>query len=253
MKLFDLHGKKAIVTGGSRGMGLGAAEGLLESGAHTVLIGRTEKVFQTAERLKAAGYLCDGIQADVGIPEERKKAFENAVGILGDLDILVNAAGITLRHKSIDYPREEWDRILEVNLTAPFELSQEAAKIFVKKHYGKIINFGSMLSFFGAITAPGYAATKGAVAQLTKSCCNEWAADGINVNCIAPGWMATDMNAALMDPDLPRYKEITGRIPAGRWGKTDDIKGLAVFLASHASDYVNGAIIPIDGGYLVRQ
>ncbi|MCD2493653.1 SDR family oxidoreductase [Lacrimispora sp. NSJ-141] len=252
MKLFDLTGKKAIVTGGSRGLGMGMAEGLMEAGAHTVIIGKSEKAVQTAEQFRKAGLNCDAVQADIQDPSDRKNAFVRSMEILGDLDILVNAAGITFRHPSAGYPRGSWEEILEVNLTAPFELSQMAAEVFFKKNYGKIINVSSMLAFFGATVAPAYAASKGGITQMSKSLCNEWASHGINVNCVAPGFMDTDMNDALTDPSTPRYKEISGRIPAGRWGTPEDMKGIAVFLASPASDYLNGTVIPIDGGYLVR-
>ncbi|MCI8465232.1 MAG: SDR family oxidoreductase [Lachnospiraceae bacterium] len=252
MNMFDLTGKKAIVTGGSRGLGRGMAEGLLEAGAEVVVWGRSETVQKTVCEFKRQGFLCHGLSADIGNPSARKEAFEKALSILDGLDILINAAGITFRHESMDYPRESWEEILEVNLTAPFELSQMAAKEFASRSGGKIINVASMLSFFGATVAPGYAASKGGIVQMSKSLCNEWAAQGINVNCIAPGFMITDMNQAILDPTLPRNQEINGRIPAGRWGTPEDMKGIAVFLASSASDYLNGTVIPIDGGYLVR-
>ena len=145
---------------------------------------------------------------------------------------------------------EDWDKVLEVNLTASFTLSQLAANVMLPQGHGKIINVASMLSFFGGYTVPAYAASKGGVAQMTKALCNEWAGRGLNVNAIAPGYMSTDINTSLQDPNNPRYASITGRIPAGRWGTGDDLKGVCLFLASAASDYVNGAVIPVDGGYL---
>lgn len=252
--IFDLTGRKAIVTGGTRGLGHGMAEGLMEAGAHVVIFGRTDSVKDVAARFQEKGLWCRGIAVDLADDEAREIAFHDAVEILGSLDILVNAAGIQRRYPCEDFPKKEWDQVLELNLTAPFMLSQLAAKEFLKKDkpYGKIINVSSMIAFFGGFTIPAYAASKGGVNQFTKAMCNELAGKGINVNAIAPGYMATRMNTALLDPENPRYHEITDRIPAHRWGKPDDMKGVAVFLASHASDYVNGAIIPVDGGYLVK-
>ena len=165
---------------------------------------------------------------------------------------LVNAAGIQRRHPITQFPMEDWDTVLEVNLTATFQLCQLAGRQFIKQDSkGKIVNIASMLSFFGGFTVPAYAASKGGVAQLTKALSNEWSGKGINVNAIAPGYMATEMNTALIN-DEGRNKEILGRIPAHRWGAPEDMKGLAIFLASAASDYVTGAVIPVDGGYLAK-
>ncbi|MGI5963764.1 MAG: SDR family oxidoreductase [Lawsonibacter sp.] len=252
--LFDLTGKKAIVTGGTRGLGHGMAEGLMEAGAQVVLFGTNQKALEVAADFEKQGYWCKGIVVDLGDDAARKVAFDQAVELLGGLDILVNAAGVQRRHASPDFPLEDWKTVLQVNLTAPFDLCQLAAKEFLKKEQpsGKIINVASMLSFFGGMTVPAYAASKGGVAQMTKALCNELAGKGIQVNAIAPGYMDTDMNVALTDPTNPRYQEITDRIPAHRWGTPDDMKGTVIFLASSASDYLNGAIIPVDGGYLVK-
>ena len=191
-----------------------------------------------------------------GVSEEiaLKEAFRESLAALGGhLDILVTAHGVQSRHPSEEFPMEDWKRVLDVNLTAVFELCQLAAKQFmVQESKGKIITVASMLSFFGGYTVPAYAASKGGVSQITKAFCNEWAEKGINVNSIAPGYMATEMNTALLDPDNPRKEAITNRIPAKRWGTAEDMKGPCVFLASDASDYLNGAVIPVDGGYLVR-
>ena len=183
-----------------------------------------------------------------------KEAFRESLAALGGhLDILVTAHGVQSRHPSEEFPMEDWKRVLDVNLTAVFELCQLAAKQFMaQESKGKIITVASMLSFFGGYTVPAYAASKGGVAQITKAFCNEWAEKGINVNSIAPGYMATEMNTALLDPKNPRKEAITNRIPAKRWGTAEDMKGPCVFLASDASDYLNGAVIPVDGGYLVR-
>lgn len=252
--LFDLTGRKAIVTGGTRGLGKSMAEGLMEAGASTVIFGTSDKVHDVAAEFCAKGLDCKGLKVDLANPEERKTGFEKAVELLGGLDIILNAAGIQRRHESPNFPMEDWRDVLEVNLTAPFDLSQMAAREFLKKEkpYGKIINIASMLSFFGGQTVPAYSASKGGVAQFSKDMANELAAKGINVNCIAPGYMDTDMNTALTDPSNPRFKIITDRIPAGRWGTGEDMKGTAIFLASHASDYLDGAVIPVDGGYLVK-
>lgn len=252
--MFDLTGRKAIVTGGTRGLGHGMAEGLMENGAQVVIFGTTDKVKDVAAEFRARGFQCSGIAVNLADGAAREKAFYDAVKLLGGLDIIINAAGIQRRHPCEQFPKQDWNEVIEVNLTAPFVLSQLAAREFLKKDvpYGKIINISSMVAFFGGFTVPAYAAAKGGVSQFTKAMCNELAGKGINVNAIAPGYMATEMNTALLDPANPRYKEITDRIPTHRWGTPDDMKGIAVFLSSHASDYVNGAIIPVDGGYLVK-
>ncbi len=252
--LFDIHGWKAIVTGGTRGLGHGMAEGLMEAGASVVIFGSNEHVTEVAAEFRSRGFDCHGLKVDLAVRTEREAGFEEAVQLLGGLDILVNAAGIQRRHPAEQFPIEDWDDVIEVNLTAPFELSQMAAREFLKKDepYGKIINIASMLSFFGGFTVPAYAASKGGVAQFSKGMANEFAGKGIHVNCLAPGYMDTDMNTALTDPANPRFKTITDRIPAHRWGTGDDMKGPVIFLASHASDYLDGAVIPVDGGYLVR-
>lgn len=253
-KKFDITGYKAIVTGGTRGLGHGVAEGFLEAGAKVVIFGTSAKVEAVSEDFCAKGYDCMGLKVDIGNREQRQAGFKKAVELLGGLDIIVNAAGIQRRFPCEQFPLEDWNDVINVNLTAPFELSQMAIREFEKKAepFGKIINFASMLSFFGGFTVPAYAASKGGVAQFSKGLCNEVAGKGININCIAPGYMDTEMNTALTDPGNQRYYEITERIPAHRWGTPDDVKGLAIFLASHASDYINGAVIPCDGGYLVK-
>ena len=253
MNLFDLTGKKAIVTGGTRGLGYGMAEGLIEAGAEVVIFGSSERVHDVAAGLCHKGLMCHGIAVDLGDSAARAAAFDEAVKSLGGLDILVNCAGIQRRHKSEEFPLDDLADVMNINFTACFELCQMAAREFMAKEKpGKIINISSMLAFFGGMTVPAYAASKGAVTQMTKAFCNEWASKGINVNCIAPGYMDTEMNTALTDPANPRFAEITNRIPARRWGTPDDMKGTVVFLASPASDYLNGAVIPVDGGYLVK-
>ena len=252
MNLFDIKGKKAIVTGGTRGLGRGMAEGLLEAGCEVVIVGSSDTVFQVADDFKSKGYTCSGVKADLGQRDQVYTCFNSCMEILGDLDILVNAHGIQRRHAPEEFPVSDWDDVLSVNLSSVFLLCQEAGKVMLPKGYGKIINVASMISFFGGQTIPAYAAAKGGVAQLTKALSNDWAGRGINVNAIAPGYMDTDMNAALLDPSNPRYQQITDRIPAHRWGTPEDMKGACIFLASHASDYLGGAVIPVDGGYLVK-
>lgn len=252
MNLFDLQGRKALITRATRGLGWGMAEGMMEVGAETVIWGSSEKVKAVAEEFRSRGFACYGVAANLSNRESLRAGFTHSLELLGGkIDILVNCAGIQRRHPSEEFPMEDWDAVLEVNLTAPFELCQLAGREMLKEGYGKIINIASMQSFFGGFTIPAYTSAKGGIALLTKTLCNEWAGRGINVNAIAPGYMATEMNAALLNPTNPRYEEITDRIPARRWGgaKGEDMKGPCIFLASHASDYLNGAIIPVDGGY----
>lgn len=252
MEYFNVTDKKAIVTGGSRGLGRGMAEGLMNSGVEVVLFATSDKVKDIAKEYKDNGFKCHGIKVDIGNAEERESAFQNAIKFLGGrLDILINAAGVQKRHKSEEFPLEDWNSVINVNLTAVFSLCQMAANVMLKQNQGKIINIASMLSFFGGYTVPAYAASKGGVAQLTKAFANEWADKGINVNAIAPGYMATEMNTALINDDV-RNAEILSRIPAKRWGTPEDMAGVALFLSSSASDYLNGAVIPVDGGYLGR-
>ena len=252
MNYFDLTGKKAIVTGGSRGLGLGMAEGLASHGAEVVIMASSNKVFSAVEELKAKNYKIHGVQVDfTKSPEIIEEKFKEAVSILGGIDILLNAAGIQRRHKSEEFPLSDWNDVINVNLTSVFILCQLGAKEMLKQKKGKIINIASMLSFFGGYTVPAYAASKGGVAQLTKAFANEWAEHNINVNAIAPGYMATDMNEAIL-ADVSRNEEILKRIPQKRWGTSEDMQGTAIFLASEASNYLNGAIIPVDGGYLGR-
>jgi 2-deoxy-D-gluconate 3-dehydrogenase len=249
---FDLTGRKAIVTGGSRGLGLGMAEAMMEAGAEVVLVGSSGTVMDATQTMREGGHACHGAVIDLSDPGARTKGFEAALALLdGRLDILVNAAGVQRRHRSEDFPATDWREVLEVNLTAVFDLCQMAGRVMLAAGHGKIINIASLLSFFGGITVPAYAASKGGVMQLTRALSNEWAGKGINVNAIAPGYMATDMNSALL-ADEGRNAEILARIPSGRWGRAEDMKGAAVFLASSASDYVNGTVLPVDGGYLGR-
>jgi len=253
MKLFDLTGKKAIVTGAAQGLANGMAEGLMEAGAEVCVIDISPKTPDAVKALRNKGFTCHGVVANLGETADLQKGFASAVEALaGRLDIIVNAAGIQRRHFCEEFPLEDWNAVINVNLTSVFSLCQLAGQQYIKQNSGgKIINIASLLSYFGGYTVPAYAASKGGVAQLTKALSNEWASKGINVNALAPGYMDTDMNTALI-ADETRNTEILGRIPAKRWGTPDDMKGVAIFLASSASDYLNGAIIPVDGGYLGR-
>lgn len=254
MNLNDLTGKKAIVTGAAQGLSRGMAEGLLEAGASVVIMDINPKAEATAEELRQQGYDCQAVICNLTDDATREEKFNEAVEKLGGhLDILVNGAGVQRRYPSEEFPLEDFDFVMDVNLRSVFAMCQLAGRQFLKQETGgKIINIASMLSFFGGYTVPAYAASKGAVAQITKALCNEWACKGINVNALAPGYMATEMNTALLDPENPRNAEITNRIPNRTWGTGEDMKGPVVWLASDASDYINGAIIPVDGGYLVR-
>lgn len=248
--LFDIRGKKAIVTGGSRGLGKAMAEALAEAGAEVVIWGRTERALMVAESFSKSGHKCFGLSCDLESDKDIKTGFEKAINLLGGrLDILINAAGVQARYPCEEFPASEFMRIIQVNLASVFELCKLAGGIMLKQGNGKIINVASMLSFFGGQNVPAYAASKGGIKQLTLALSNEWASRGISVNAIAPGYMNTDMNTALIN-DSSRFSEILKRIPAGRWGEPEDMKGITVFLASKASDYLSGAIIPVDGGYL---
>ncbi len=244
--LFSVEGKKALVTGGSAGLGRAMAEALAEGSAQVAIVGRSERVFDAAEEIGAVP-----IQADLANRVQALAVVDRAVEALGGLDILANNAGVQCRHPAEEFPLEDWDHVLAVNLDAVWILAQAAGRYMLKQGHGKIINVASANSFIGGITIPAYAASKGGVAQLTKALSNEWAGRGINVNAIAPGYMATEMTEALVgNPD--REPLILARIPASRWGAPDDLKGVVLFLASAASDYVHGAIIPVDGGFLGR-
>ena len=245
-ELFSVEGKRALITGGSAGLGRAMAEALVEGGARVAILGRSDRVFEVAQELGAIP-----LQADLAEREQALAAVDGAAAALGGLDILVNSAGVQRRHPAEQFPLAEWDTVLAVNLDALWILCQAAGRIMLSQGGGKIINVASALSYFGGITVPAYAASKGGVAQLTKALSNEWAGRGVNVNAIAPGYMDTEMCAALVgNPE--REPLILARVPAGRWGVPDDLKGVTLLLASSASDYVHGAIIPVDGGFLAR-
>lgn len=252
LELFSLEGKVALVTGVGRGLGQAMTLGLAEAGADIAGL-YLNNYQETQAQVKALGrrflpVQCDLSQATVADLEDvvTKVAHE-----LGGLDILVNNAGIIRRAPAIEHSEQYWDEVLQVNLKAVFFLSQAAAKAMVERGGGKIVHIASMLSYHGGILVPSYTAAKSAVAGLTRAMANEWAAKGINVNAIAPGYMATD-NTAPLRADPVRNPAILARIPAGRWGEPDDLKGAVVFLSSAAADYMHGAIVPVDGAWLAR-
>lgn len=249
--LFDLTGRKAIVTGAAQGLAYSMAEGLMESGAEVAVIDISDRTVEVARKFCDRGFRCHGIQADLSRIDELEGVFSRAVDALGGLNIIVNGAGVQRRYRSEEFPTAEWDFVINVNLNSVWKLCQLAGRHFLENEGGKIINIASMLSFLGGYTVAAYAASKGGVAQLTKALSNEWAGKNININALAPGYMATALNTAIMN-DPVRSKEILDRIPARRWGQPEDMKGAVIFLASGASDYLNGAIIPVDGGFLSR-
>ncbi len=250
--MFSLENKNAIITGGNKSLGLGITKALCNAGAKVVIMASSDSVFDIAKELCNDGFDVHGVKVDLNKKEEIESSFSKALDILGGkLDILINNAGIQRRNKCEDFLYEDWMDVINVNLNAVFTMCQLAGRVMIPQGCGKIINIASMLSFFGGQTVPAYAASKGGVAQLTKALSNEWSSKGININAIAPGYMDTDMNVALVN-DKTRNEQILARIPKGRWGKPEDMGGTAVFLSSSASDYVCGAIIPVCGGYLVK-
>lgn len=252
MSLFDLTGKKALVTGSSRGIGRAIAAALLEAGAQVVVTGTNDRVVKTAKELASStGGKVIPIQADLSRRDETKRLFEESLEKLVGLDILVVNHGLQRAHPADKFPIEDWDTVLEVDLTSMFILDQLAGQYMLAHEGGKIINIASLISVIGGMTVPAYAAAKGGVAQLTKALSNEWAGRGVNVNAIVPGFIHTDLTEDLVH-DPGEGASLLARIPAGRWGVPDDLKGIAVFLASAASNYVSGAVIPVDGGFLAR-
>lgn len=248
---FSLAGKVAIVTGASRGLGQGMAVGLAEAGADVVAVASGDGVQETAEKIRALGRKCVAIKADLISIEPIPGIIEKTLQEFGKLDILINCAGIIRRAPAIEFSEKDWDDVININQKTLFFMCQAAAKEMVKQKKGKIINIASMLTFQGGVIVPSYAASKSAVAGITRALANEWAPLGLNVNAIAPGYMATEMTSALQN-DPNRAPAILSRIPQGRWGSPEDMKGAAVFLASEASDYLQAHIITIDGGWLSR-
>jgi 2-dehydro-3-deoxy-D-gluconate 5-dehydrogenase len=245
--LFDLSGRRALVTGGSGGLGRAMAGALVEAGASIAVLGRSERTDQAARELGGVG-----VRADLADRDDLERGFAEAVDRLGGLDVLVTSHGIGRPSDALEHELEDWDAVLEVNLTSVFTLCRLAGRIMIEQGSGKIVNVASLLAFSGGFRVSSYAASKGAVAQLTKALANEWAPAGVNVNAIAPGYFKTQLNTHIWRDDPERSEQILVRIPAGRWGEPSDLKGAVVFLAAPASDYLHGVVLPVDGGWLAR-
>ena len=251
-KAFCVEGKKCIVTGGAQGLSRGMAEGLLENGAEVVLMDlQAEKLQQVVEEYKALGYKVYGVAGDLSKKVEIDRMFDEAMELLGGrLDVMIPAAGVQRRYEPWEFPEDMWNLVIDVNLNHVWFMCQKAIQVMRDKEtIGKIVNIASMSSYFGGTTVPAYTASKGAVAQLTKSIASDCADHSICCNAIAPGYMDTEMCANMTQA---RKDECTARIPAGRWGTPDDMKRPILFLCSDASNYLNGTVIPVDGGYLVK-
>ncbi|MFC4292813.1 2-dehydro-3-deoxy-D-gluconate 5-dehydrogenase KduD [Sphingorhabdus arenilitoris] len=249
-KLFDLSGKTAIVTGANTGIGQGIAVALAGAGANVALVARRQPD-ETVAMINDMGGKSAVIVADLSTIDPCERVISYAQAEFGGVDILVNNAGIIRRNDALDFTEDDWDSVMDVNLKSLFFLSQAAARVMAENGGGKIINIASMLTFQGGIRVASYTASKSGVGGLTKLLANEWAAKGINVNAIAPGYIATN-NTAALQADEKRNSEILGRIPAGRWGDPSDLGGAAVFLSSDAANYVHGHILAVDGGWLAR-
>jgi len=249
---FRLDNKNALVTGSSRGLGAAIAIGLAQAGANVGCHGRTPDGCGTAAKIRQLGKKSFYAAGDISDTKLHPVLIERTLEEFGSIDILINNAGAIRRAPAVEYRQSDWDELIAVNLTSVFRLSQLAGQDMIKRGTkGKIVNIASLLSFQGGILVPAYAAAKGGVAQLTKALANEWASKGINVNAIAPGYIATDNTTALRQ-DPQRSRQILERIPAGRWGEPNDIVGAAVFLCSSASDYVHGHLLSVDGGWMGR-
>lgn len=248
--MFDLTGKIALITGGSTGLGKGIALGLAGAGANIAVAG-VSVASETGAKVAALGREFIDIRADLSTIEPIERVIDAVIEKYGRIDILVNNSGLIRRADATEFTEKDWDDVMNVNVKSAFFMAQAAGKKMIAQGSGKIINIASMLSFQGGIRVPSYTASKSAIAGITKLLANEWAAKGLNINAIAPGYMATD-NTAPLRADDARSADILARIPAARWGLPSDMAGAAVFLASRASDYLNGAIIPVDGGWLAR-
>lgn len=252
LSVFSLEGKKALVTGATTGLGQGIAIGLAEAGADVAGVDYVDAFAETKAAVEKTGRKFHAIVANLMNMDSLPKVVDETRKALGGIDILVNNAGTIRRTPCLEFSEKDWDDVLTLNLKTVFFLSQAVARVFVEQgRGGKIINIASMLSFQGGILVPSYTASKSGVAGVTKTMANEWASKGINVNAIAPGYMATNNTQALRN-DPERSKAILERIPAGRWGEPKDVAGMAVFLASAAGSYCNGGIYPVDGGWLCR-
>jgi 2-dehydro-3-deoxy-D-gluconate 5-dehydrogenase len=250
LQSFSLEGKTALVTGANTGLGQGVALALAQAGADIAAAGIVA-ADETGEKVRAMGRRFINIEANLGSIDPVSRIVQETVDGLGGLDILVNNAGLIRRQDALDFSEKDWDDVMNVNIKSAFFMCQAAGRVMAAQGSGKIINIASMLSFQGGIRVPSYTASKSGIAGITRLLACEWASKGINVNAIAPGYMATD-NTAQLRADEQRSSEILGRIPAGRWGEPSDLGGAAVFLASRAADYLHGTIIPVDGGWLAR-
>ena len=252
LEQFKLHERVALVTGASTGLGAAIAVALAEAGAQVACHGNTKSPEATCDRIRSFGSVAHAISGELSQPETPEDLIAQTLERFGQLDILINNAGTIRRAAAVDYSIDDWTTVIVVNLSSVFRLSQIAGKHMIDNgRRGKIVNVASLLSFQGGITVPAYAAAKGGVAQLTKALANEWAKFNINVNAIAPGYMRTT-NTAALQADETRNRQILERIPAGRWGEAEDVAGAAIFLSSQASDYVNGHVLVVDGGWLGR-
>ena len=249
---FGLEGKRALVTGASRGLGRAMAEALAAAGADVVCASTQRSgTDETAAAVREGGREAWQVEGDLADREAVLSMAEEAERLAGQIDILVNNGGTIRRHPAVDFPLEDWDAVLRTNLDSVFVLSQRLGRKMVERGSGKIINIASLLSFSGGITVPAYTASKHAVAGLTRALANEWARHGVQINAIAPGYFRTDNTQRLQD-DPVRSQEISARIPAARWGEPEDLTGALVFLASPASDYINGHVLVVDGGWMAR-
>jgi 2-deoxy-D-gluconate 3-dehydrogenase len=251
-KLFDLVGKVAIVTGGNGGIGMGMAQGLADAGATVVVVGRNDdKSQQAVATLEARGAKAIAVRADVTIEDAVAAMVARVKGELGRIDILVNNAGINIRKPPHVLELDEWERVIDTNLTSAFLCSKAVHPAMKEARGGKIINVGSMMSIFGASFAPAYTASKGGIVQFTRACACAWATDNIQVNAILPGWINTNLTKSARSEIAGLHERVLARTPAARWGEISDFAGIAVFLASSASEFVTGTAIPVDGGYSV--
>jgi len=251
LDLFKLNDRVALVTGASRGLGQAMARGLAEAGADVVGLSRSGDTAETRRLVEETGRRFFNVRCDLSCPEQRTGLIGRVLEETGRVDILVNNAGIGGRYEPEEYPQDQWRELLEIHLHAAFDLAQQLAPHMLQRGRGKIINVGSVMCFEGGWLVSAYAAAKHGIAGLTKSLATAWSSQGINVNCIAPGYFVTDLAGPLRD-DPVRGPQILDRIPCGRWGRPDELAGLVVFLASDASNYMHGSIVPIDGGWLAR-
>lgn len=248
---FRLEGQVALVTGAASGIGGAIALALAEAGADVACHGNRRPADETCEGVRQLGRRALTLSGDLSNREQTSGLIDETVAKLGRLDILINNAGMIRRSPAVEFSLEDWDTVLEVNLSSVFRLCQAAGRHMLARGRGKIVNIASLLSFQGGLTVPAYAASKGGVAQLTKALANEWAARGVNVNAIAPGYIRTE-NTSALQKDETRNRQILERIPAGRWGEAADLGGAALFLSSRASDYVHGHVMVVDGGWMGR-